>query len=81
MNRKEMKATVAQAVLDAARWKEDMAITNHYGERVWLCPSYNREGKRTGITDCCLVDDPCKHHAAIAAASTQQHPSDQKRGS
>ena len=74
MNRSGIPPEVAQAILDASRWDVDQAITNHSGERVWLGPSFNRKGERTGITDCCLVDDPCEHHAAIAAALTQPRP-------
>ena len=39
-----LKAQVAAAVLDAARWDVDQAITNHFGERVWLGPSFNKAG-------------------------------------
>ena len=43
------------------RWKEDMLITNDFGERVWLKPCIV-DGKRVGITDCCPEDNPCEHH-------------------
>lgn len=66
MNAATHKAIVAAAVLDAARWRVDQPITNHDGERVWLGPCFDKDGKRIGITDCCLVDSPCAHHAALA---------------
>ncbi len=65
----EVKQAVAAAVLDRARWREDMAITNYDGDRVWLGPCFDNDGKRIGITDCCLVDAPCAHHAEIAGRS------------
>ncbi len=51
-----------EKVLTNLRWKEDMLITNHFGERVWLGPCYNTKGKRIGITDCCFEDNPCSKH-------------------
>lgn len=53
--------------LAAARWDVDMLVTNHFGERVWLGPCLDAEGKRIGITECCGEESPCEHHAEIAA--------------
>lgn len=58
----------AKLLLKALRWDVDMVITNYDGERVWLGPCLNSEGKRIGITDCCLERDPCAHHRALASA-------------
>lgn len=55
-------------MLDALRWREDTVITNHEGERVWLKPCINSDGKRIGITDCCPADDPCEYHKILAGA-------------
>lgn len=55
----------ASKLLDSLRWREDMIITNHEGERVWLKAHYDEQGKRNGITDCCLADDPCDRHASF----------------
>jgi hypothetical protein len=55
----------AKRLLEGLRWKEDMMITNHEGERVWLKPCLNTEGKRIGITDCCPEEDPCDHHESL----------------
>jgi hypothetical protein len=52
-----------QKTLDDLRWKEDMAVTNPFGEEVWLKPLIVN-GERIGITDCCFVSDPCPRHAA-----------------
>lgn len=51
-------------LLQSLRRSEDMVITNCAGERVWLKPCV-LDGKRIGITDCCLEDDPCEHHARL----------------
>lgn len=61
------------ADLDSLRWREDTVITNHDGERVWLKPMYV-DGKRVGITDCCLADEPCDSHA------TPQPPERARKG-
>lgn len=45
----------------------DMVIENPFGERVWLKASIGPDGKRNGITDCCLAESPCDHHRAVAA--------------
>ena len=58
---------LAKTMLIALRWREDMAVVNPFGEHVWLCPCYDSEGKRIGITDCCLVSEPCEHHRFVAA--------------
>jgi hypothetical protein len=58
-----------KALLKSLRWSEDMVITNHEGERVWLKPCLNREGGRIGITDCCPEEDPCDHHRTLVGAT------------
>lgn len=64
----------AKALLKSLRWSEDMVITNHEGERVWLKPCLDREGKRIGVTDCCLEDDPCDWHRTMESAQIQEQP-------
>lgn len=59
-------------LLESMRWKEDMVITNHEGERVWLKPCLNNAGERIGITDCCLADDPCDWHRTMEGAQVQE---------
>jgi hypothetical protein len=54
-------------LLASLRWREDMVIMNYDGERVWLKVCFGADGKRNGITDCCLESEPCAHHAKIAA--------------
>jgi hypothetical protein len=54
-----------EIVLDELCWKEDQAVINPFGEHVWLKPHFV-DGQRTGITDCCFVDDPCEHHQRLA---------------
>jgi hypothetical protein len=44
------------------KWEENSKVINPFGEYVWLKPCYNEKGERTGITDCCHVDDPCEYH-------------------
>ena len=56
--------TDPEALLEALRWKADMVITNHDGDRVWLKECFS-EGKRIGITDCCFETDPCDWHRAL----------------
>lgn len=48
-------------LLESLRWKSGQCVTNPFGDRVWLKPLY-KDGKRVGITDCCLGGDPCKNH-------------------
>ena len=52
--------------LNSSRWKEDMLVTNHFGERVWLkreCPASLIDVYPNGyITECCAEESPCKHH-------------------
>lgn len=60
----------AKELLDSLRWTEDMVITNYEGERVWLKPCYI-DGKRVGITDCCLESDPCDYHKKLATQKRQ----------
>jgi hypothetical protein len=55
--------------LESLRWKEDMLVTNHFGDRVWLKPCI-QDGKRIGITDCCFAEEPCERHAERTA---EQH--------
>lgn len=57
----------AMKLLESLRWREDMVVTNCFGERVWLCPQLNAEGVRIGITDCCPEDEPCERHAEMDA--------------
>ena len=58
-----------EALLDSLRWREDIVITNHDGERVWLGPCF-LNGKRIGITDCCLEGDPCDWHRALGLSKS-----------
>lgn len=58
----------ASELLASLRWHEDMVVTNYEGERVWLAPCFDKEGKRHGITDCCLESDPCDYHRDFAGA-------------
>lgn len=54
-------------LLESLRWDVDSLIANHAGDRVWLGPCHDDEGRRIGITECCHADAPCDHHAALAA--------------
>jgi len=56
----------AQQLLESLRWKADMVIINHDGERVWLKECFNQSGKKIGITDCCPEVFPCEWHAVLA---------------
>lgn len=56
------RASVAAAVLDASRWRADAAVTNHFGERVWL-----RRRDEGGIIECCDVEAPCHIHRALSS--------------
>ena len=58
-----------ERLLESLRWKEDMLVTNAFGERVWLRPLFDENSKkRIGITDCCEETFPCKWHAAISSS-------------
>lgn len=52
-----------QADLESLRWREDTVVTNYDGERVWLAPCYDADGRRSGVTDCCREAEPCERHA------------------
>jgi hypothetical protein len=54
-------------LLASLRWDVDQLVTNPFGERVWLKACLDERGNRIGVTDCCEADEPCDHHAAIAA--------------
>lgn len=54
-------------LLESLRWKADMLITNYENERVWLTEKYI-DGKRIGITDCCLESNPCDYHGNLGGA-------------
>lgn len=62
-----MPPSAIDALMRSLQWQADDAIINPDGDHVWLKPSYHPEtGKRIGITDCCLVSNPCEHHARVA---------------
>lgn len=54
------------ALLASLRRREDQLFWNYADppELVWLKP-HVVGGKRIGITDCCLAEDPCDHHARL----------------
>ena len=54
---------------DSLRYREDMIVTNPFSEVVWLKIAYDGSGKRIGLTECCLADEPCDRHAAIKTAA------------
>lgn len=64
-----------QNTLESLRWKADTIITNYEGETVWLKPRFNAQGKRIGITDCCLSDAPCPRHRRIGKGPTHDRGS------
>jgi len=53
---------VAAVLLDSLRPSLDRARWDEFGDRVWLKP-YIVDGRRVGITQCCLVEAPCDDHA------------------
>ena len=59
-----MSEVDVEELLRQLRWKEDMLITNDFGELVWLKPLFV-DGKRIGITDCCFEEEPCEWHAVF----------------
>ncbi|MCR4338795.1 MAG: hypothetical protein NUW01_02795 [Gemmatimonadaceae bacterium] len=67
-----MDADVA-AILKSLRWKADMMIVNHEGERVWLKQMPPGPGNPNGyITDCCLADFPCENHGPAAPLTPEE---------
>ena len=58
----------ASKLLEELRWTADRIITNYDGDRVWL------KQIEHGITDCCLAESPCGHHAMLThqASPTKQ---------
>lgn len=55
-------------LLSSLRWGPDQMIVNHFGESVWL---KKIEGE-SGITDCCLVAEPCEHHSALTNSAPRE---------
>ena len=55
----------AEKLLESLRWHEDMVVTNHEGDRVWLKLFFDESGKQCGITDCCPEAWPCERHKAM----------------
>lgn len=53
-------------LLKSLRLTEDQLFWNYADppELVWLKPCIVN-GRRAGITDCCLAADPCDHHARL----------------
>ena len=60
----------APALLASLRWEADTIVTNHAGERIWLCHARDEAGGIVGLTDCCLESDPCRVHALRGALNT-----------
>ena len=63
----------ATLLLKSLRWDVDTVITNCDGERVWLGPCLNAEGKRIGITDCCFESNPGPFHTMHAPENTNSN--------
>jgi len=59
-----MNASISDfaTMLEAARWKADMLVTMHFGERMWL-KALIENGRQIGITECCLEESPCERHS------------------
>jgi hypothetical protein len=53
-------------VIRAMRWKAGDLVENPFGDHVWLKDCLDEEGRKIGITDCCLANDPCDVHKASA---------------
>ncbi len=53
-----------QSIIEALSWKPDTKVVNDFGEYVWLKRLFQDE-KQIGITDCCFVEAPCRHHTEI----------------
>lgn len=43
----------------------DKQYLTDFGEPVWLQPDFAPDGTRRGVTDCCLVSEPCDYHASL----------------
>lgn len=65
-----------KSLLESLRWKEDIKVTNRFGEHVWLKSLFvdehfrsvdpeTTDANKIGITDCCRVDQPCPRHKAM----------------
>ena len=61
----QKKIKTAKTLLARLRWDENSKIVNHLGEHVWLKAYHDKDGQRRGITDCCLVEDPCLVHKEV----------------
>jgi len=61
-----MSTTEGNSLLEMLRWDVDQCVTNPFGEKVWLKACFDDRGNRIGITDCCLANEPCEHHAKVA---------------
>jgi hypothetical protein len=57
-----------EELLASLRWDVDQLVVNHDGEGMWLKAALDANGRRIGITDCCLSADPCEHHARVLGA-------------
>lgn len=57
---------MSNSLMEMLRWDVDSCVVVPSGERVWLKACLDDKGNRIGITDCCLADEPCDHHAKIA---------------
>ncbi len=62
-----LPSTNPHELLESLRWDVDSLVRNPFGERVWLKACLDANGVRIGITDCCAAEEPCDHHAVLAA--------------
>ena len=63
-----------EQIFASLRWDADMVVTSPFGERVWLKECFNEEGRRIGITECCLEDNPCEWHRSLEAHKEKVRP-------
>ena len=61
-------------LLNSLRWQPDSVIFSYeYNEYYWLRPSFDKNGKRDGITTCCQYDYECERHKEIRTKSEKQN--------
>ncbi len=50
-------------MIESLRYRADQVIVNPFGECVWLKHCFDETGVKLGLTECCMVDNPCNVHA------------------
>jgi hypothetical protein len=49
-------------------------VISHEGKQVWLKNAFTSQGKRIGVSACCLESAPCEWHEALGRFEQCRYP-------